>query len=131
MDRLLEAVLALASDLELEHALHRIVAAMTLVDAQYGALGVLGSEGGGLSQFVAIGIDEKTRELIGPLPQGKGILGLLIEDPTPIRLANLADHPASTGFRPGIRRCERFWEFQCGCAMRSSATSTSPRRRMG
>jgi two-component system, NarL family, sensor histidine kinase DevS len=101
MDRLLEAVLALASDLELEYALHRIVAAMTLVDAQYGALGVLGSEGGGLSQFVAIGIDEKTRELIGPLPQGKGILGLLIEDPTPIRLANLADHPASTGFPTG------------------------------
>jgi hypothetical protein len=53
-------------------------AAMTLVDALDGALGVLGTEGG-LSEFVAIGIDEETRKLIGPLPQGKGILGLLIE----------------------------------------------------
>jgi signal transduction histidine kinase len=98
VDRLLEAVLAVASDLEREQVLHRIVdAAMALVDAQYGALGVLGSEGG-LSQFVAVGIDEDTRKLIGPLPQGKGILGLLIEHPEPIRLADLADHPASTGF---------------------------------
>jgi signal transduction histidine kinase len=98
VDRLLEAVLGVASDLELEQVLQRIVdAAMSLVDAQYGALGVLGAEGG-LSQFVAVGIDEETRKLIGPLPQGKGILGLLIEHPELIRLANLADHPASTGF---------------------------------
>ena len=47
---------------------------------------------------MAIGIDDETRKLIGPLPQGKGILGLLIERPEPIRLANLAGHPASTGF---------------------------------
>jgi signal transduction histidine kinase len=98
VDQLLDAVLAVASDLEREQVLHRIVeTAMTLVDAQYGALGVLGSEGG-LSQFIAIGIDEDARKLIGPLPQGKGILGLLIEHPEPIRLANLADHPASAGF---------------------------------
>jgi signal transduction histidine kinase len=98
VDRLLQAVLAVASDLEREQVLRRIVdAAMTLVDAQYGALGVLGVDGG-LSQFIAIGIDDETQKLIGPLPQGKGILGLLIERPEPIRLANLADHPASTGF---------------------------------
>jgi signal transduction histidine kinase len=101
VDRLLEAVLGVASDLELEQVLHRIVdAAIPLVDARYGALGVLGAEGG-LSQFVAVGIDEETRKLIGPLPQGKGILGLLIEHPEPIRLANLADHPVSTGFPAG------------------------------
>jgi two-component system, NarL family, sensor histidine kinase DevS len=97
----MEAVLGVASDLELEQVLHRIVdAAISLVDARYGALGVLGAEGG-LSQFVAVGIDEETRKLIGPLPQGKGMLGLLIEHPEPIRLANLADHPASTGFPAG------------------------------
>jgi len=98
--RLLEAVLAVGSDLELEQVLRRIVdAAVALVEAEYGALGVLG-ESGRITRFIQVGVDEKTQRRIGPFPQGRGILGLLIEKPEPIRLANLADHPASTGFPP-------------------------------
>jgi signal transduction histidine kinase len=96
---LLDAVLAVASGLELDSTLERIVqAAVDLVDARYGALGVLESSGDGLSEFVYIGIDAQTRQLMGHLPQGRGLLGLLIHDPKPIRLADLSQHPASVGF---------------------------------
>jgi signal transduction histidine kinase len=75
--------------------------ACTLVDARYGALGVIDEDGTGLSEFVTVGFDAATIEAIGDLPEGAGILGLLILDPTPIRLAVLADHPDSAGFPPG------------------------------
>ena len=97
---LLEAVLAVGGDLDLEAVLRRIVeAAMALSDAQYGALGVV-SDVGGLSQFITLGVDDGTRALIGPLPQGKGLLGQLIDDPEPLRLVEIAAHPASVGFPP-------------------------------
>ncbi|KUN88482.1 histidine kinase [Streptomyces bungoensis] len=95
---LLDAVLAVGSDLDLEVVLRRIVeSAVTLVDAQYGALGVLGEEGA-IKQFVTVGMDEATIAGIGNYPRGEGILGLLIRHPEPLRLTNLADHPASAGF---------------------------------
>ncbi|ASR36500.1 histidine kinase [Prauserella marina] len=95
---LLDAVLAVATGLELDSTLQRIVQAATeLVDAKYGALGVL-SEEGGLSEFVYVGIDEATRSRMGHLPEGKGLLGVLIEEPTPVRVADLSRHPASVGF---------------------------------
>src|SRR2546423_6844452 len=98
MQGLLDAVLAVGTGLELDGTLQRIIeTAVTLVDAHYGALGVLGEEGG-LAQFVYVGIDPRTRAQMGHLPQGKGLLGLLIEHPEPIRLADLAEHPASVGF---------------------------------
>lgn len=98
---LLDAVLAVGSDLDLEVVLHRIVeSAVTLVDAQYGALGVLGEEGT-IKQFVTVGIDEAAIARIGHYPRGEGILGLLIRHPEPLRLANLAEHPASVGFPDG------------------------------
>ncbi|MGW2745569.1 sensor histidine kinase [Streptomyces sp. NPDC001450] len=98
---LLDAVLAVGSDLDLEVVLHRIVeSAVTLVDAQYGALGVLGDEGT-IKQFLTVGIDEEAIARIGHYPRGEGILGLLIRHPEPLRLANLADHPASAGFPAG------------------------------
>lgn len=99
---LLDAVLAVGGELELDATLQRIVrAAVELVDARYGALGVLdGAEGGGLAEFVHEGIDEQTRARMGHLPQGHGVLGLLIDDPRPIRLADIADHPSSVGFPP-------------------------------
>ncbi|MET8953350.1 sensor histidine kinase [Streptomyces sp. NPDC004393] len=98
---LLDAVLAVGSDLDLEVVLHRIVeSAVTLVDAQYGALGVLGEEGT-IRQFITVGIDEDAIARIGPYPRGEGILGLLIRHPEPLRLANLAEHPASAGFPAG------------------------------
>ncbi len=98
---LFAAVVSVAAGLELGATLRRIVqAAVDLVDATYGALGVLGDDGT-VIDFINVGIDAKTAELIGPLPSGQGILGLLITRPVPIRLANLADHPASIGFPPG------------------------------
>ncbi|QRI74464.1 MULTISPECIES: GAF domain-containing sensor histidine kinase [Rhodococcus] len=99
IDGLLEAVLTVASGLELEATLERIVhAAIELVDCRYGALGVLNRRGDGLQNFVYEGIDADTRALIGDLPTGHGLLGLLIEQPKPIRLDNLAQHVASSGF---------------------------------
>lgn len=98
---LLDAVLAVGSDLDLEVVLHRIVeSAVSLVDARYGALGVLGEEGT-IKQFLTVGIDEEAIARIGHHPRGEGILGLLIRHPEPLRLANLAEHPASVGFPSG------------------------------
>ncbi len=95
---LLDAVLAIGTGLDLETVLHRIVeAAVRLVDARYGALGVI-DETRRLSQFLTVGIDEATAAQIGPLPRGGGILGLLIDDPQPLRLHDLNDHPAAFGF---------------------------------
>ena len=83
---LLDAVVAVASGLELSSTLRRIAAAaVTLVDAQYGALGVIAPDRS-LQEFVHNGIDEPTRQRIGHLPEGHGILGLLIDDPRPVRL---------------------------------------------
>ena len=99
---LLEAVVAVGSQLELSEVLRRIVdAAVRLTDARYGALGVLDADDPGrLAAFVHTGIDTETASAIGPLPKGRGILGVLIDDPRPLRLSNLADHPASFGFPP-------------------------------
>ncbi|MFL6127912.1 MAG: GAF domain-containing protein [Mycobacteriales bacterium] len=97
---LLDAVVGVASGLELAATLRRIVeAAVALVDAEYGALGVIGADRS-LDQFVYTGIDEAARQRIGHLPEGHGILGLLIDDPRPVRLHRLADHPRSYGFPP-------------------------------
>ena len=97
---LLEASDLIMSDLSLERVLQHIVsAARTVADARYAALGVAGADGG-LERFVHLGMDEDTVRGIGGLPQGKGLLGALIQDPRPIRLANLADDPRSAGFPP-------------------------------
>jgi signal transduction histidine kinase len=95
---LLEAGLTLASELSLPIVLQRIVdVAAQVTDARYGALGVIG-ESGELVDFVTTGISSRQRKAIGALPRGKGILGLLITDPHPIRIANIGDHPKSVGF---------------------------------
>jgi signal transduction histidine kinase len=94
---LLGAVLAVASDLDLNSVLTRIVeAAANLTGARYGALGVVGGDSR-LTEFVTMGVSEEQRTRIGDPPHGRGILGLLISDPRPIRLHDLADHPASYG----------------------------------
>jgi signal transduction histidine kinase len=98
MQSLLDAVLAVGAGLELDSTLQRIVqAAVELVGARYGALGVLGSRHN-LSQFVYVGIDPETRAHMGHLPEGKGLLGLLIKEPRAIRLHDLSEHAASVGF---------------------------------
>ena len=98
---LLEAVVSIGSDLELETVLRRITeAATTLVDARYGALGVIGDEGERLVQFITVGVSDEEIEAIGHWPHGHGILGLLIREPHPIRLPDLGEHPDSYGFPP-------------------------------
>ncbi|MCD6639452.1 MAG: GAF domain-containing protein [Nocardioides sp.] len=97
---LLDAVIAISSDLDLTSVLTRIVkAATSLTGARYGALGVLGSDGE-LVEFITIGIDARSRELIGPLPRGHGILGVITEDARGLRLGDLSAHPSSVGFPP-------------------------------
>lgn len=98
LDGLVDAMLTVTSGLELDATLRTIVhTAIQLVDARYGALGVRG-EGHDLIEFIYEGIDEPTRELIGHLPEGRGVLGVLIDDPQPIRLDDIAHHVASVGF---------------------------------
>ncbi|WP_211481182.1 GAF domain-containing sensor histidine kinase [Actinopolyspora xinjiangensis] len=98
-DGLLEAMLTVSREPELDTTLRRIVRAATeVVGAKYGALGVLNPDGDGLAEFVFEGIDERTRRSIGELPHGHGLLGLLIEQPEPVRVADLSRHPSSVGF---------------------------------
>jgi len=95
---LLDAVLAIGTGLDLQSVLHRIVeAAVRLVDARYGALGVI-DDRALISQFLTVGVDDEATALIGPLPRGGGILGLLIKEPLPLRLHDLNQHPAAFGF---------------------------------
>ena len=101
MRGLLEAVVAIGSGLDLESTLARIVeTAVGLVDATYGALGVIGDDRR-LAEFIPVGL---TRDEIGRIhhwPEGRGLLGLLIDDPRPLRLADISSHPASSGFPEG------------------------------
>ncbi len=99
LDALLNSVLAVGSDLELASVLERIVKeATSLVGSKYGALGVLTARKDKLANFITVGIDEKEVESIGDLPSGKGVLGLLISDPQPIRLTDISHHERSVGF---------------------------------
>jgi signal transduction histidine kinase len=99
-DTLVQAMLVVTSGLELDVTLRTIVhTAIGLVDARYGALGVRG-DGHELVEFVYEGIDRDMRELIGHLPEGRGVLGVLIDDPRPIRLDDIRHHHASVGFPP-------------------------------
>lgn len=101
LHRLLDAVMSLGSDLELDLVLRRMVEiAVDLVDARYGALGVLDPERTHLSDFITVGIDADTIADLGDPPKGHGILGLLIGDPRPLRLPDLRRHPDSFGFPP-------------------------------
>ncbi|KAB2352744.1 GAF domain-containing sensor histidine kinase [Actinomadura rudentiformis] len=105
---LLEAVVSIGSELNLATVLRRIIeAATTLVDAQYGALGVISEEGEHLVEFITVGVAEEDIEAIGHWPHGHGILGLLIKEPQPLRLPDLSRHPESYGFpanHPPMRR---------------------------
>ncbi len=96
---LLDAVVGIGADLDLTSTLDRIVtAACELAGARYGALGVVGPDGKRLVRFITHGVSAAEIAAIGPYPEGHGILGLLIDHPTPIRLTDLAEHPRSFGF---------------------------------
>ncbi|MDX1890812.1 GAF domain-containing sensor histidine kinase [Mycolicibacterium sp. 050158] len=100
VDGLVDAMLAVTSGLDLDGTLQTIVhTAIELVDARYGALGIRGHDHD-LIEFIYEGIDEDTRRQIGDLPQGRGVLGVLIDQPIPIRLNDIRDHPGSVGFPP-------------------------------
>jgi signal transduction histidine kinase len=101
LQRLMAAVLMITSDVGIEDLLRHIVEeARSLVDARYGALGVLNPSRTGLEQFVIAGLSEIEEKAIGPRPTGRGVLGLLITDPRPLRLDRLSEHPESYGFPP-------------------------------
>ena len=101
MRGLLEAVVAIGSGLDLESTLRRIVeAAVELVDATYGALGVIGDDRR-LAEFIPVGLSQDEIGRIHHWPEGRGLLGLLIDDPRPLRLADIHAHPESSGFPDG------------------------------
>ena len=101
-ERLLEAGRALVAELDLEAVLDRLlVTARELTGARYAAIGVLDAKRSGLERFLTSGIDAATHAAIGELPRGRGILGLLIDEPHPIVLGDVGAHPRSFGFPAG------------------------------
>jgi two-component system, NarL family, sensor histidine kinase DevS len=98
---LVEAGISLASELSLDALLQRIVdTAAELTDARYAALGVVHPSGRGLERFLTTGIDEETSAAIGQIPQGRGILGVVMRETKPLRLHEIADDPRSVGLPP-------------------------------
>jgi signal transduction histidine kinase len=97
--RLLDAGVALSSELSLDALLQRVVeTAAELTGARYAALGVIDRSGQTLERFLTTGIDAETHAAIGELPRGRGILGVLIRDARPLRLHDIADDERSVGF---------------------------------
>ena len=107
-EALVQAGMTLASELSLPAVLGKIVElACDVADAAYGALGVLGSDGG-LEDFITHGVSDEQRAAIGDLPVGRGLLGALISDARPVRLRRLQDDPRSGGFPPNHPRMTSF-----------------------
>ncbi len=99
LSRLLDVGRALVSELEVESVLGQVLeVARELTGARYAAIGILDEEKQELERFLYVGIEEATRRAIGPLPRGRGLLGELIRNPKPLRLANVSEHPRSYGF---------------------------------
>jgi signal transduction protein with GAF and PtsI domain len=104
--RLLQVGRTLVSEHGTEAVLDRILhEARDITGARYAALGVLDERRTELERFLTLGLDDATHRAIGDLPRGRGVLGVLIEDPRPLRLAEVGDHPHSYGFPVAIRRC--------------------------
>jgi signal transduction histidine kinase len=100
--RLMGAVLMITADIELADMLgHLVEEARSLVGARYAALGVLNQTRTGLERFITVGLSEAEETLIGDRPTGRGVLGLLITEPAPLRLDHLEEHPGRYGFPPG------------------------------
>ena len=99
LGRLLEVGRALVAEREPDAVLVRVLnEARDLTGARYAAMGILDDDKSGLARFLTVGIDEDLRRRIGPPPSGRGILGELIREPRPLRLARIGDHPRSYGF---------------------------------
>jgi signal transduction histidine kinase len=106
---LVEIGIALSAELSLDAVLQRLVeGAAELTGARYAALGVIHPSGQSLERFVTTGVDPETYDLIGELPRGRGILGVLIREAAPLRLHDLHDDPRSVGFPPGHPQMRTF-----------------------
>ncbi len=100
--RLIDVGSTLLSELDLEAVLRSVVeAARELTSAEYAALGVLDPDRKELERFIYLGIDDETKRAIGNLPRGRGVLGELIREPTPLRLRDVNEHPHAYGLPPG------------------------------
>lgn len=107
--RILDATLLIEADLELPVLLHHVVEeARSMTGARYGALGVLNDEHTELVEFITVGLGSDEVGNIGPFPTGQGVLGVLIAEPAPLRLAHLGTHADSYGFPPGHPRMSSF-----------------------
>ena len=107
--RLIDAGRGLMAKLDLDAVLKQLLdVAREVTGARYGAVGVLDDSRENLKRFVTAGIDPETRRAIGELPRGRGILGLLIDDPRPLRLEHIGDHPHSYGFPSAHPEMETF-----------------------
>lgn len=107
--RLLDAGRSLVAHLDLERVLEDVLEiAADVTGARYAAVGVLDADRTRLARFVTRGIDEETHRAIGDLPRGRGVLGVLISEPRPLRLANVSEHPRSYGFPAHHPRMDSF-----------------------
>jgi signal transduction histidine kinase len=98
----LDLVRGVLSELDLDTVLERVLeSAAELTGARYAAVGVLSDTKDELARFITRGVDEETQAAIGPLPKGRGVLGALIENPQPLRLRDVGQHPRSYGFPHG------------------------------
>jgi signal transduction histidine kinase len=99
--RLIDVSRSVVSELDVEVVLRRVIEeACDIVHARYGAVGVLNEQGDGLDRFITTGIGDDAHRAIGELPRGRGVLGVLIDDPKPLRLSDVGSHPRSFGFPP-------------------------------
>jgi GAF domain-containing protein len=122
---LLELGRSLVEDLDLELVLKRLLdAARELTGARYAALGILDERREQLERFLTVGVDEPTQQVIGDRPLGRGVLGVLIHEPRPLRLDAVGAHPESYGFPSGIRRWGASSACRSGSAVRRSETCT-------
>jgi signal transduction histidine kinase len=107
--RLLDIGRSLVNELDPETVLQQILAeARELTGASYVALGVLDEERTELERFLTLGIDPDQQAAIGARPRGLGVLGVLIKEPQPLRLARVGGHPDSHGFPAGHPSMESF-----------------------
>jgi len=108
-ERLLAATVAISAEHRLDQVLQHVVdSARAVVESRFAALAVLAEDGGGLVQFITAGLSPGERERIGPLPVGKGLLGLVIRERRPIRIDDVASHPEAAGFPPNHPRMTSF-----------------------
>ena len=106
---LIDAILLIETDVNLTSLLSHIVrTASELVNAQYGAIGVLTPAGDELNEFITYGVDDETRAAIGPIPRGRGLLGVVIREGHPVRVDHLSGDPHTVGFPANHPPMDRF-----------------------